>query len=88
MNLKSKAEREGGRDGRRDTKKGQICRGHIPNGMVDSPFDVYQYLEFVKELWKVVEGKYMAVDATSKKFLLVVLMTKNLLISPHHISIP
>ena len=35
--------------------------------MVDFLFDVYQYLEYAKELWNMREGKYMAKDATSKK---------------------
>ena len=46
-----------------------ICRGHILNDMVDSLFDVYQNLESAKELWNILEGKYMTEDATSKKFL-------------------
>ena len=37
-----------------------ICRGHILNGMVDSLFDVYQNVESAKELWNILEGKYMA----------------------------
>ena len=45
-----------------------ICRGHILNGMVDSLFDVYQNVESAKELWNILEGKYMAQDATRKKF--------------------
>ncbi|KAL6547209.1 hypothetical protein OROMI_022930 [Orobanche minor] len=46
-----------------------ICRGHILNGMSDSLFDVYQNLESAKELWDSLEAKYMAEDASSKKFL-------------------
>ena len=46
-----------------------ICRGHILNGMNDSLFDVYQYHDSSKLLWEALEEKYMAEDASSKKFL-------------------
>jgi len=46
-----------------------ICRGHILNGMSDSLFDVYQNVEFAKELWDALESKYIVEDASSKKFL-------------------
>nr|KAJ0206517.1 hypothetical protein LSAT_V11C500250200 [Lactuca sativa] len=46
-----------------------ICRGHILNGMSDSLFDIYQNFEYAKELWDSLESKYMAEDASSKKFL-------------------
>lgn len=46
-----------------------ICRGHILNGMSDPLFDVYQNVESAKELWDSLESKYMAEDASSKKFL-------------------
>ncbi|XP_021769595.1 uncharacterized protein LOC110733833 [Chenopodium quinoa] len=46
-----------------------ICRGHILNGMEDDLFDVYQHVESAKELWESLESKYMAEDASSKKFL-------------------
>ncbi|XP_052624162.1 uncharacterized protein LOC128132138 [Lactuca sativa] len=46
-----------------------ICRGHILNGMSDSLFDIYQNFESAKELWYSLESKYMAEDASSKKFL-------------------
>ena len=46
-----------------------ICHGHISNDIVDSLFDVYQNVEFAKDLWNILEGKYMVEDATSKKFL-------------------
>ncbi|XP_074277971.1 uncharacterized protein LOC141601574 [Silene latifolia] len=47
-----------------------ICRGHILNGMSGSLFDVYQnYDQSAKELWNELESKYMAEDASSKKFL-------------------
>ncbi|GKD04670.1 hypothetical protein Tco_1179644 [Tanacetum coccineum] len=45
-----------------------ICRGHILNGMSDSLFDVYTKFESAKELWDSLEYKYMAEDASSKKF--------------------
>ncbi|XP_021744225.1 uncharacterized protein LOC110710260 [Chenopodium quinoa] len=45
-----------------------ICRGHILNGMEDVLFDVYQHVESAKELWESLESKYMAEDASSKKF--------------------
>ncbi|GJV12661.1 xylulose kinase-1 [Tanacetum coccineum] len=46
-----------------------ICRGHILNGMSDALFDVYQNVGSAKELWDQVESKYMAEDASNKKFL-------------------
>ena len=46
-----------------------VCRGHILNGMTDSLFDIYQNVESSKELWDSLESKYMAEDASSKKFL-------------------
>ncbi|CAM8962599.1 unnamed protein product [Rhodiola kirilowii] len=46
-----------------------ICRGHILNGMSDPLFDVYQNVEFAKELWDALEANYMQEDASSKKFL-------------------
>nr|KAJ0216032.1 hypothetical protein LSAT_V11C300140150 [Lactuca sativa] len=46
-----------------------ICRGHILNGMSDSLFDIYQNFESSKELWHSLEFKYMAEDASNKKFL-------------------
>ncbi|XP_074337192.1 uncharacterized protein LOC141674382 [Apium graveolens] len=46
-----------------------ICRGQILKGMSDSLFDVYQNVNSVKELWDSLESKYMAEDASSKKFL-------------------
>nr|KAJ0225330.1 hypothetical protein LSAT_V11C100025160 [Lactuca sativa] len=46
-----------------------ICHGHILNGMSDSLFDIYQNFESAKELWDSLESKYMAEDASSKKFL-------------------
>ena len=46
-----------------------ICRGHILNGMQDALFDIYQYHDSAKELWDALENKYMAEDASSKKFL-------------------
>ncbi|GKA95330.1 zinc finger, CCHC-type containing protein [Tanacetum coccineum] len=47
-----------------------ICKGHILNGMSDSLFDVYQNVESAKEFWHSLESKYMAEDASSKKFLI------------------
>ncbi|KAL0428490.1 UNVERIFIED_CONTAM: hypothetical protein Slati_3023800 [Sesamum latifolium] len=46
-----------------------ICRGHILNGMSDILFDIYQNVESAKALWDALEAKYMAEDASSKKFL-------------------
>ncbi|PWA62269.1 zinc finger, CCHC-type [Artemisia annua] len=46
-----------------------VCRGLILNGMSDSLFDIYQNVESSKELWDSLEAKYMAEDASSKKFL-------------------
>ncbi|GJT77290.1 zinc finger, CCHC-type containing protein [Tanacetum coccineum] len=46
-----------------------ICRGRILNGMSDSLFDVYLNFESAKKLWDSLESKYMAEDASSKKFL-------------------
>lgn len=46
-----------------------ICRRHILNGMKDSLFDVFQFHESAKLLWKSLEDKYMAYDESPKKFL-------------------
>nr|GEV57257.1 zinc finger, CCHC-type [Tanacetum cinerariifolium] len=46
-----------------------VCRGLILNGMFDSLFNIYQNVETFKELWDTLEAKYMADDASSKKFL-------------------
>nr|GEW57326.1 zinc finger, CCHC-type [Tanacetum cinerariifolium] len=45
------------------------CRGLILNAMSDSLFDIYQNVDTSKELWDTLEAKYMAEDASSKKFL-------------------
>ncbi|GJT21282.1 zinc finger, CCHC-type containing protein [Tanacetum coccineum] len=47
-----------------------VCHGIILNGMSDSLFDIYQNVESEKELWDSFEAKYMADDASSKKFLI------------------
>ncbi|XP_074346912.1 uncharacterized protein LOC141685723 [Apium graveolens] len=46
-----------------------IYQAHILKGMSDSLFDIYQNVESAKELWDSLESKYMAEDASSKKFL-------------------
>nr|GFA18138.1 zinc finger, CCHC-type [Tanacetum cinerariifolium] len=46
-----------------------ICRGYILNGISDSLLDIYQNVESAKELWDSLESKYMAEDASNKKFL-------------------
>nr|GEW62114.1 zinc finger, CCHC-type [Tanacetum cinerariifolium] len=46
-----------------------VCRGLILNGMSDSLFDIYHNVESSKELYDSLETKYMAEDASSKKFL-------------------
>ncbi|GJW59677.1 zinc finger, CCHC-type containing protein [Tanacetum coccineum] len=46
-----------------------VCRGLILNAMSDTLFDIYQNVESSKELWDSLEAKYMAEDASSKKFL-------------------
>ncbi|GJU05972.1 zinc finger, CCHC-type containing protein [Tanacetum coccineum] len=46
-----------------------VCRCLILNGMSDSLFDIYQNIKSGKELWDSLEAKYMAEDASSKKFL-------------------
>ncbi|GJT20813.1 retrovirus-related pol polyprotein from transposon TNT 1-94 [Tanacetum coccineum] len=46
-----------------------VCHGIILNGMYDFLFDIYQNVEFRKELWDSLEAKYMAEVASSKKFL-------------------
>ncbi|GJY72867.1 zinc finger, CCHC-type containing protein [Tanacetum coccineum] len=43
--------------------------GLILNGMPDSLFDINQNIESSKKLWDSLEAKYMAEDASSKKFL-------------------
>nr|GEX71755.1 zinc finger, CCHC-type [Tanacetum cinerariifolium] len=51
-------------------------RGLTLNGMSDSLFDVYQNLETSKELYDTLEAKYMAEDASSKKFLVSCIIDK------------
>nr|GEV44263.1 hypothetical protein [Tanacetum cinerariifolium] len=46
-----------------------ICKEYILNGMSDPLFDIYQNVEYAKGLWDSLESKYMAKDASSKKFL-------------------
>ncbi|GJZ28709.1 hypothetical protein Tco_0573356 [Tanacetum coccineum] len=46
-----------------------VCIDLILNGMSDSLFDIYQNVKSSKELWDSLEAKYMAEDASSKKFL-------------------
>ncbi|GKB14733.1 hypothetical protein Tco_0848656 [Tanacetum coccineum] len=46
-----------------------VCRGIILNDMSDSLFDIYQNVVSRKELGDSLEAKYMAEDASSKKFL-------------------
>ncbi|GJY48599.1 zinc finger, CCHC-type containing protein [Tanacetum coccineum] len=53
-----------------------VCRGLILNGMSDSLFDVYQNVKTSKELWDTLEAKYMAEDASSKKFLVSCIIDK------------
>ncbi|KAI3749922.1 hypothetical protein L2E82_20543 [Cichorium intybus] len=47
-----------------------IFLGHILNGMSDALFDIYQNVAEARELWDILEAKYIAEDALSKKFLL------------------
>ncbi|GJZ22212.1 zinc finger, CCHC-type containing protein [Tanacetum coccineum] len=53
-----------------------VCRGLILNGMSDSLFDVYQIVKSSKKLWDSFEAKYMAEDASSKKFLVSCIIDK------------
>ncbi|KAL0329430.1 UNVERIFIED_CONTAM: Retrovirus-related Pol polyprotein from transposon TNT 1-94 [Sesamum radiatum] len=46
-----------------------IYRGYILNGMSDTLFDIYHNVESAKALLDALEAKYMAEDASSKKFL-------------------
>nr|GEV55364.1 zinc finger, CCHC-type [Tanacetum cinerariifolium] len=46
-----------------------VCRGLILNGMSHSLFDIYQNVKTFKELRDTLEAKYMADDASSKKFI-------------------
>ncbi|GKA29043.1 zinc finger, CCHC-type containing protein, partial [Tanacetum coccineum] len=46
-----------------------VCRCLILNGMSDSLFDIYQNVDTSKELYDTLEAKYMAENASSKKFL-------------------
>ncbi|GKC58301.1 hypothetical protein Tco_1085899, partial [Tanacetum coccineum] len=48
---------------------GYIYRGLILKGMSDPLFDIYQDVESRKELWDSLEAKHMAMDASTKKFL-------------------
>ncbi|CAN1243306.1 Retrovirus-related Pol polyprotein from transposon TNT 1-94 [Linum perenne] len=46
-----------------------LCVGHILNDLADSLFDVYEIYDNASALWEVLEAKYMADDASTKKFL-------------------
>ncbi|XP_056688059.1 uncharacterized protein [Spinacia oleracea] len=46
-----------------------ICREHILNALANPLFDLYQYEESAKKFWDKLDSKYMAEDASSKKFL-------------------
>ncbi|GKC27203.1 hypothetical protein Tco_1034497 [Tanacetum coccineum] len=46
-----------------------VCRGLIIKGMLDALFDIYHNVDSSQELWDSLEAKYMAEDASSKKFL-------------------
>jgi hypothetical protein len=46
-----------------------ICEGCICNDVVDSLFDIYQSKSTAKDVWDVLEAKYLLEDATSKKCL-------------------
>nr|GEY42111.1 zinc finger, CCHC-type [Tanacetum cinerariifolium] len=50
-------------------KDDYVYRGLILNGMSNFLFDIYQKVETSKELWDTLEAKYMAQNASSKKFL-------------------
>ncbi|GJS67512.1 retrotransposon protein, putative, ty1-copia subclass [Tanacetum coccineum] len=47
-----------------------ICIGHILNGMSNSMFDIYHMVDSTNELSNSIESRYMADDASSKKFLI------------------
>lgn len=49
-----------------------ICQGHILNALSDSLFDVYQHLETAKQLWDILQSKYLTEDAIVRNFLLVI----------------
>ncbi|GJR49497.1 zinc finger, CCHC-type containing protein [Tanacetum coccineum] len=53
-----------------------VCRCLILKGMSDPLFDIYQNVESGKELWDSLEAKYMAEDASSKKFLVSCIINK------------
>lgn len=55
-----------------------ICRGHILNALSDSLFDVYQNMDTAKQLWDILQTKYLTEDATSKKFLVSNFMRFNM----------
>nr|GEV83361.1 zinc finger, CCHC-type [Tanacetum cinerariifolium] len=55
---------------------GYVCRGLILNGMSDYLFDIYQNVESFKELWGSLKAKYMADNASSKKFLVSCIIDK------------
>ncbi|GMP81438.1 hypothetical protein CsSME_00036150 [Camellia sinensis var. sinensis] len=46
-----------------------IYRGHILNTLSDSLFNVHQHLEIAKQLWDLLQSKYLTEDAAIKKFL-------------------
>ncbi|XP_021755973.1 uncharacterized protein LOC110721150 [Chenopodium quinoa] len=46
-----------------------ICHGHILNAMEDTLFDTYLHVTSAKELWEMLESRYMKKDVTSNKFI-------------------
>lgn len=60
-----------------------ICRAHILNGTYDTLFDVYQNVEYIKELQDSLESKYMVEDASSLKFLVSNYMNKKMVDTRH-----
>ena len=51
-----------------------ICRGHILNSLSDTLFDLYQNVESAKDLWDYLEANYISKNASSKKFLVIILI--------------
>ncbi|KAJ8623544.1 hypothetical protein MRB53_032073 [Persea americana] len=43
-----------------------ICRGHILNALSGSLFDVYQNMDTAKQLWDILQTKYLTEDATKE----------------------
>ncbi|XP_077215490.1 uncharacterized protein LOC143850059 [Tasmannia lanceolata] len=57
-----------------------ICKGHILNAMSDTLFDIYQGMGSASEIWNALAAKYLAEDASSKKFTVSILLDDSFIV--------